>query len=168
MRTTNSQSKILAEPLLTGLSMSITIGKGLDSDSYLSFMLFQPFPGQWVDYADCTVHGALNNGEVRQFSLAIKNNTVALSQISSCFFYIAITANGRDECSGSINLTFTFSDGTIITWGFGVFDIGTYQMSHDTYKRVALPPINKKLINGVLIKFLETKGPLEQLSTRAS
>ena len=50
---------------------------------------------------------------------------------------------GHDKIDANLTVEFSFSDGSIRSWNYGGFEIGTYRMSHTTQKDVHLDNLDK-------------------------
>ncbi len=80
-----------------------------------------------------------SDGELLELELVMRDNTFLRDDMSKSYFVMTLTANGRDQYTGNLDVTFRFSDGKEISWPFGPFRLGTHDgWGHDTHKDVNL------------------------------
>src|ERR1700749_3232220 len=101
---------------LTGVRANIRVQHGIDSDSRVTFQLYYLDPGSVVAFL--AFSSVPDNVPITK-DLAIEGNALDKNQINSTTFYLDINANGRDQFSGTLNLEFSFSDGTTAGFEYG-------------------------------------------------
>lgn len=128
-------------PKLTKLTASLITfsnnGSGLDHDSTLTFNLhsltsFQPFAIITFNGTD-GAGGSTHEGDTKTFDIPLQSNALGIDQINKqSILHININAVGRDHYAGTLQLVFTFDDGSFHGFRFGDFAVGTYGESNST------------------------------------
>ena len=130
---------------LTGVKVHMIVGSdGLDSNSTFFFLLYEPGNPSIRNIADYRIGNTqINPHDVYDHPLDMHDNTFLKSQLNNCRFYLEINAVGHDKIDANLTVEFSFSDGSIRSWNYGGFEIGTYRMSHTTQKDVHLDNLDK-------------------------
>lgn len=110
---------------LSAVQINVQFGSdGVDEQTQFELAVYHPTKYPQIAYYDQMAGIGDNTFWTKQMTL--KDNRIKKDELKETIIYIALNTTSHDDANGKPSVTFSYSDGEVITLKYRPFDLGTH------------------------------------------